>query len=85
MIANFFIMLFNNIIALLGKIGNIAMALLPNSPMTAINNFMLDSEILGSLNWVIPIDTAITILTLWIPALFVIYLVQVILKWVKAL
>lgn len=85
MIANFFILLINKIVELLGVMGELAMKLLPDSPFTQINNYIIDSNLLKALNWVIPIDVAINILTLWIPALFIIYVVRVVLKWIKAL
>lgn len=85
MIANFFIWLINRFIFLLSELGNLAMTLLPDSPFKAINNLMIDSQLLAFLNWVIPIDTVIIILSLWIPTLFIMYLIRIALKWVKAL
>lgn len=71
----------NMLIKGLGGIGNVVMLLLPDSPFLAFNN--LEIPYIETLNWVIPVSTFISILSAWLVAIGLYYLVQTILRWVK--
>jgi len=59
-------------------------AFLPHSPFTAYMNLSLNNTILGYINWFIPIGTFIAILEAWIAAIAIWYIIQIILRWLKA-
>lgn len=57
---------------------------LPGSPINWIVSNDSINEYVGYLNWFIPVYTFIGILENWLMAVVVYYVVQVILRWVKA-
>lgn len=81
---NFIIGMFNGIIKGMATALGAVVNILPNSPFQAIDNTAV-GEFLGSLAWIIPIPQIIAILQAWVVAVGIYYLVQVILRWVKAI
>lgn len=81
----FAIGLINALIRGVGKILSILLFLLPDSPFT---NFLKTSPIvkyLGYINYFIPIADMIGILSLWTIAIGLVYIVQIALRWAKAM
>lgn len=60
-------------------------ALLPKSPFTAYTDVSLGSQLLSFINWIVPVGTMISILEAWVTAIAVWYIIQIILRWVKAI
>lgn len=82
MLADLFISLINFIIDGLASIANIALMILPPSPFEFVANADVD-KYLGYFNWVVPVDTLLTITVYWLGAIAIYYIVSVILRWVK--
>lgn len=74
----------NAIIVGLADVFNVIISILPDSPFTFINNSDV-SKYLGYLNWVIPIETFISITVLWVTAIVIYYSVSIVLRWIKAI
>lgn len=62
-----------------------ALALLPASPFAAHIQALGGLPYLGYLNWFIPVGTFLAIGTSWLGAVGIFYLVQIILRWIKAI
>lgn len=58
--------------------------LLPDSPFQAISNSEVN-EFLGTLNWFIPMDLIVAELELWLTAVVIFYMYQIVLRWVRAI
>ena len=64
-----------------------ALSLLPDSPFA----FLVDltngpqREWLKWLNWFIPINTFASILQAWVTAILTYYVIQIVMRWVKAI
>ncbi len=58
---------------------------LPGSPITFIQTYSGVSDLLGFLNWFIPIGTLIAMAELWLTAIVIWYVVQWILRWANAI
>lgn len=67
-----------------GVVDNVINAL-PSSPIQWLINSNELNEYVGMLNWFIPVYTFIGILENWLAAVVIYYVVQVILRWVKAI
>lgn len=75
--------LINLIIKGLGGIAGLLVNLLPPSPFQVIQ---FDSiPYIKQLNWIIPFNVFVTILSYWVGAIVLYYIVQVGLRWVKAI
>lgn len=84
MIVDIFITFFNLVIKEFGLLIDILMSLLPPSPF----KFILDSsvsEFLPYVNWILPIPEALAIGQTWLTAITSFYLIQIALRWVKAI
>lgn len=55
----------------------------PFAPAIAAFNNSVVHEYLGYLNYIIPVGTMLTILSLWIAAVATYYVYQLILRWIK--
>ena len=75
--------LINQLIKSIGEIGEMMVNILPSSPFLIIEN--IEIPYLNYLNWIIPVNEMVVILTYWISAIAVYYIVQVILRWVKVI
>lgn len=64
---------------------NVVLMLLPDSPFVMLTSIPEVTAVLGFLNWAIPISEMIAILQLWITAISVFYIYQLILRWAKAI
>ncbi|MCH5194325.1 MAG: hypothetical protein J1F11_10210 [Oscillospiraceae bacterium] len=58
---------------------------LPKSPITYISANPDIRKILGYVNYFIPIYSFISILEVWLVAILIYYVVQVILRWLKVI
>jgi hypothetical protein len=76
--------IFNAILDGVAAIGDGLVWLLPTSPFTGLQN-SLDSDILGYINYFIPIDQMLSVGAAWLLAIGVYYLFQVVLRWAKAI
>lgn len=74
----------NYVIAKVGFVITIIFALLPNSPFKIIDNSPI-SEFLPTLNYFLPISEMIVISESWLTAVGIYYLVQIALRWIKAI
>lgn len=68
---------------LLGKFGEMLMAVLPTSPFQQFLSDFADIPYLGFANWFIPIGSFIKIGKAWLIAIGVFYMYSVIMRWVK--
>ena len=75
----------NAIIVGLADVFNVIISILPDSPFTFINNSLDVSKYLGYLNWVIPIETFVSITVPWVTAIVIYYSVSIVLRWIKAI
>jgi hypothetical protein len=76
--------IFNGILDGVAAIGNGLVWLLPTSPFTGIQN-QLDSDILGYINYFIPIDAMLSVGSAWLLAIGMYYVYMVVLRWAKAI
>lgn len=77
----FFIDIINFLIKGIGSIFSFAIGVLPNSPFQVVEN----TEFISNIGWIIPIAPILSILQLWVSAIAIYYIVQVALRWVKAI
>ena len=59
------------------------MQFLPDSPFTAFIESIEETPWLGYLNWFVPVGTFVGIGTLWVAAIIVFYVYQMIFRWAK--
>lgn len=57
--------------------------ILPKSPFVFLEANPQIKEVLGFLNWFIPIDTMIAMTESWLTAIAIYYVTQAILRWAK--
>ncbi len=77
--------------AILEKLGSLLMSaltwvvqFLPDSPFQVINNSDVQS-FMGTLNWILPMSQIVAELQLWITAVAVYYVYQIVLRWIRAI
>lgn len=58
--------------------------LLPDSPFKLLDNTPI-KDYLGYINYFVPFDFIVTTFSLWLVAIATYYLIQVFLRWVKAI
>lgn len=78
------IVLCNGIIQTLGWLVSLIFSILPPSPFKMISNSPI-AEYLPTLNFFIPIAEIISITQVWLAAVGVYYLYQIVLRWIKAI
>lgn len=64
-----------------------ALSILPDSPfkfLTTYSNSVI-GEWLGWINWFLPINTFLAIVQAWLAAILIYYVIQIILRWAKAI
>ena len=63
------------------------LSIFPDSPFVILQEMSNSaySEWLGYLNWFIPINTFVGILELWLAAIAIYYVLQIVLRWIKAI
>lgn len=82
---DFTIDLFNGLMQLLNTVLNYIFSFLPKSPFIDILDEVGTIPYLGYINYFVPIDKLITITLIWLGAISVFYLYQIVLRWVKAI
>jgi len=85
MIADMLIKIINMVISAIGAIINTVFNLLPDSPFLSIQLNSIDSNLIKALNWIVPVQTIITIFGTSLVAVSVYYIYQIILRWIKAI
>lgn len=80
---NSFLRLIQLVIDSFGKLCVLFVNLLPNSPF--VNLTFENLKFLDTLNWVIPFNLMLSTISLWLVSIVSYYLVQIILRWVKAI
>lgn len=73
----------NWLIEQVATLGEGITALLPRSPFNSLS-FAIDSELLGYVNYFMPVDEAMSVLVVWGAAILLWYGYRIILKWVNA-
>lgn len=83
---SFFINLINALIRGFGFVLTTVFSLLPDSPFQKyiINNVVI-SKYVGYINYFVPVANILIILEAWCLAIGVYYIVQIVLRWVKAI
>lgn len=79
-----FVTVINWLIKLVSSILNVLFTLLPPSPFKVIDNSPI-SEYLQYINYFCPVDEVVAIGEVWLTAIGIYYLVQVVLRWVKGI
>lgn len=80
----FIITIINALIKGLGDFGILLISWLPDSPLK-FEGTMLDSEIMGYINYFAPVGTCIKIGGSWLLCIAIWYIIQIGLRWVKAI
>lgn len=70
---------------LIQKFGQTILSVLPKSPIKEILSSVGKPDWLGYLNWFIPVNAIISMLVIFLSAISIYYLYQIILRWVKAI
>lgn len=81
---NLIVYICNTVIWLFGKILNIVLSVLPNSPFININTYTkTTNDFFGYLSWLIPIKEIIGITVLWLSCMLIYYIYSVVMRWIK--
>lgn len=76
--------LYNGVIGLIVKLGNLILSIFPKSPFRQfINNINVSNWRLGWLAWFFPVREAVAVIALWLAVLAMFYIVSVVARWVK--
>lgn len=75
--------LLNGLIEILAKLGEGIVWLLPTSPFTGLQN-TFGAELLGYINYYIPIREMLDVASGWLTAIALWYLYSILLRWAKA-
>jgi hypothetical protein len=76
--------LVNGLIGVMSAIADGIIWLLPSSPFTALE-LAFDNDLLGHINYFLPVSEALNLLVAWGISIASFYLYKIILRWVKAL
>lgn len=79
------ISLFNAIMEVLNTALNYIFSFLPKSPFSSMIKEMDSLTFLPYINYFIPIDKLLAMTALWLGAITVFYIYQIILRWIKAI
>ncbi len=82
---NFIIGMINKIFEGLGDTGTTVLGLFPSSPFEAVEQLVIDNELLGGLAWIIPIQQITAVLSAWVTSIAIYYAYQVVLRWIKVI
>ena len=55
------------------------------SPFTRINDITATNEVLGFINWLIPLNEMIAVMELWLAAIALWYVASKAMRWMKAI
>jgi hypothetical protein len=76
----------NALIRGMGKVLEIALALLPESPF---RKYLIENdtirEFVGYINFFVPVAQILIVLEMWCSAIALFYVVQIVLRWCKAI
>lgn len=75
----------NSIISYISSFAVFLIEILPGSPFIAVLESMKESDLLMSIDWVIPFTSFIAIGIAWTTAIGLFYIISVALRWVKAI
>lgn len=77
--------IFEEITDFVDKVGDMILSLLPDSPfqsaLSGISQNSAISDILGYVNYVLPISEALAVMSVWLVAIGVFYAYQCLLRW----
>lgn len=62
---------------------NLTISFLPASPFKSFMNFSLDNDMIGAMNYFLPISEIISVLQAWLVAVTVYYIWMTVGRWVK--
>lgn len=79
----FIISIVNALVEALAAFGLMAIKLLPTSPLKFEG--AIDSKLMGYINYFVPVGTCIQIGVAWLSCISIWYVVQIGLRWVKAI
>lgn len=83
---SFIINVLNALIRGLGKVCNVMFGLLPDSPFqTYIVDNVIMNKYIGFVNYFVPVGEMIVVLEGWLLAISAYYLVQIVLRWLRAI
>lgn len=74
----------NFLLDICGKLGEGLTWLLPQSPFSGLQ-LIIDSDILGYINYFVPIAEMVNIGMAWLTAIALWYVYAIVLRWVKAI
>jgi len=77
--------IFNWLTSKLAYVVDFIMMMLPDSPFTMLSKDADIQQVLGWLNWIIPVSSMVAILEVWLTAIAIFYVYQLILRWSKAI
>lgn len=80
---NVFLKLIQFVIDFFGTVCKTLVNLLPTSPFVKLTFSNL--KFIDTLNWVMPFNLMLSTISLWLVAIVSYYLVQIVLRWVKAI
>lgn len=70
---------------LIQKFGQLILSVLPKSPVKEILSDIGKPDWLSYLNWFIPVRAIVQVLVIFLSAISIYYIYQLILRWVKAI
>lgn len=76
----------NGLNAIINGIGSVLMFFidfLPTSPFLYMENIVIESELLGYVNYLFPVSTMVSHLQIFVVAVGLYYLYRVVLRWLK--
>lgn len=76
--------LVNKLMAALTAALSAAIALLPDTPFQTLDNSVIE-DYMGYINWVVPVGAMVNILVAWCVAIGLYYVVQIAMRWAKAI
>lgn len=77
--------IWNAIVGIVNSLLSAVFSFLPPSPFRGVFEGMADSEVLQYLNWFVPVGDFLAMMAVWLGAIAVFYMYQVILRWIKAI
>lgn len=77
--------LFNGLMGILNDALNYFFSFLPLSPFTSVINEIEEIPYLSYVTYFIPIDKILSVTLLWLGAIAVFYIYQIVLRWIKAI
>lgn len=80
-LGNVVVNIFNWLISVIGTIISTLLSVLPDSPFSF--NFAFDNQFLKAMNYVFPIQSAISHLSAYVMAVLIYYIFRVVMRWIK--